>query len=87
MTPRSASTWASRRANSRRQKNPEAQQRLPVGNLWQQDAQGNVDFEYQDGVMFLNSDDSYSLIFEDGDTKTRYQMRRVMPKQPPRRQP
>jgi aspartate-semialdehyde dehydrogenase len=61
-------------------KSPDAQ-RLPVGNLWQQDAQGNVDFAYQDGVMFLNSDDSYTLVLQDGDTKTRYQMRRVQPKQ------
>ena len=67
-------------------KSPEAQ-RLPVGNLWQQDAQGNVDFEYQDGVMFLNSDDSYSLVFEDGDTKTRYQMRRVKSAQQRRPEP
>jgi hypothetical protein len=61
-------------------KSPEAQ-RLPVGNLWQKNAQGDVDFENQDGVMFLNSDDSYSLVFDDGGNKTRYQMRRVTPKQ------
>ncbi len=40
-------------------------------------------------MLFLNSDDSYTVIVgaKDDDNKIRYQMHRVLPKQPPRRQP
>jgi len=53
--------------------------RLPVADLFEKDSEGNIDFKHKAGVLFLNSDDSYTVIVgaKDDDNKVRYQMRRT----------
>jgi len=51
--------------------------RIPVGDVFEPDASGNFDFDAPAGVVFLNRDDSYTILIGDkGDLEQlRYQMR------------
>jgi len=52
--------------------------RLPVADLFERDSDGNIDFKHKDGVLFVNSDESYTVIVgARDDDKVRYQMRRT----------
>jgi hypothetical protein len=53
--------------------------RLPVANVYLADGNGDLDFEKKDGVAFLNSDDSLSVIIGDkGDpAQLRYVIREI----------
>ncbi len=53
--------------------------RLPVADLFEKDSEGTIDFKHKAGVLFLNSDESYTVIVgtKDDDNKIRYQMRRT----------
>ena len=53
--------------------------RLPVANIYLADGNGDYDFEQKDGVAFLNSDESLSVIIGDkGDpAQLRYVVRKI----------
>jgi hypothetical protein len=53
--------------------------RLPVANVYLADGNGDLDFEKNDGVAFLNSDDSLSVLIGDrGDpAQLRYIVRKI----------
>jgi hypothetical protein len=55
--------------------------RLPVADLFERESDGTIDFKRKAGVLFLNSDDSYTVVVgaKDDDNKVRYQMRRTQP--------
>jgi hypothetical protein len=60
--------------------NPDAA-RSPVANVFLRDQDDNIDFENRDGVLFLNRDDSYSLVLGPPDASVRYVLLKVKPKQ------
>lgn len=49
--------------------------RLPVANVFERNADGDIDFREQAGVLFLNRDEkSYTFVLNDGEEKVRYQL-------------